>query len=79
MRDTAGELANVRDLARGDQTVSAECSNLTSALTKLLPATIERGGAAVVNGASSVLACEPLPGDRRAGPGGARVRAATPG
>lgn len=58
-RDTAVELANEwHDLVRSDQALDAQYGNLTSALTKLLPDTIESGGAAVVNGAPSVIACD---------------------
>lgn len=58
-RETAVELANEwHDLIHGDQALDAQYSNMISGLTRLLPDTIESGGAAVVNGAPSVLACD---------------------
>jgi hypothetical protein len=58
-RETALELANEwHDLVRGDRALEAQDGNLTSALTRLLPETIARGGAAIVNGAPSVIACD---------------------
>ena len=58
-RDTAVELANEwHQLVRNDRALDAQYPSLTSALTKLLPATIEGGGAAIVNGAASVIACD---------------------
>jgi hypothetical protein len=59
-RDTAIELANEwHEHVRSDEALDAEYLNLIPALTKLLPATIERGGAAAINGVMSVLACDP--------------------
>jgi len=59
-RDTAVELANEwHDLVRGDEALSSQYSNLTGALRQLLPPTIQKGGAAVLNAAPSVLACDP--------------------
>lgn len=50
-REAAVELANeFHDMVRGDDALGTQYGDLVSALTSLLPATIERGGAAVVNG-----------------------------
>jgi hypothetical protein len=50
-RETAVELANEwQDLVRGDKALDAQYGSLISALTKLLPETVESGGAAEVNG-----------------------------
>lgn len=58
-RETAVELANEwHDLVRGDKALDAQYGSLISALTKLLPATVESGSAAVVNGTPSVIACD---------------------
>ena len=58
-RETAVKLANEwHDLVRGDKALDAQYGSLISALTKLLPATVENGGAAVVNGTPSVIACD---------------------
>jgi hypothetical protein len=58
-RETAVDLANEwHNLTRVDNVLNAQYSNLTSALMRLLPATIQRGGAAIVNGSPSVIACD---------------------
>jgi hypothetical protein len=50
-REAAVELANeFHDMVRRDDALGTQYGDLVSALTSLLPATIERGGAAVVNG-----------------------------
>ena len=59
-REIAVELSNEwYDLVRGDETLSAQSNNLTGALARLLPTTIQKGGAAVVNDTPSVIACDP--------------------
>jgi len=58
-RETAVELANEwHELVRGDKALEPHYVSLTSALTKLLPATVGSSGAAVVNGSPSVIACD---------------------
>lgn len=53
------ELANEwHDLVRSDKSLDAQYGNLTSALTRLLPEKIQRGGAAIVNDSPSVIACD---------------------
>lgn len=57
--EIAVELANEwHDLTRGNKVLNAQYNNLLPALTRLLPAAIRKGGAAVVNGSPSVLACD---------------------
>lgn len=59
-REAAIELSNEwYDLVRGDEALSAQSNSLTAALARLLPTTIQKGGAAIVNGNPSVLACDP--------------------
>jgi hypothetical protein len=59
-RDAAVELSNEwYDLVRADESLSSKSNSLSGELARLLPATIERGGAAIVNGNPSVLACDP--------------------
>jgi hypothetical protein len=58
-REPAAELADDwYELVRDDRELEAQYGSLTSALTRLLPETIARGGAALVNGTPSVIACD---------------------
>ena len=58
-RETAVDLANEwLELVRGDKALEPHYVSLTSALTKLVPATVESSGAAIVNGSPSVIACD---------------------